>query len=125
MPDHSSGTTTRPLQTKGPLQTTLFGLRVLGDELRRLLLDALRAMEIKRLKRKLDEEYQSLGRQYFEKTQGEASTAPEEGSPGEAVALSKHKVEFLREEIQYLEKSRAELMQDVIKKRIARYDLSA
>lgn len=115
---------TTPSDSRGPFETTLLALRVLVDEGKRLALDGFRAWEIRRLQRRLDEEYQKLGRLNFEATEGAAEDASSV-KPSDAVSLSKDTIMFLRKEIEYLESSRARLSAEVVKERIARYNLDS
>jgi hypothetical protein len=96
----------------GPLRTFLLGLRVLGSELAWLLILAMRRIEIKQMRKRLDEEYLLLGRLTRERPEGD-----------EERELARRQVDFLGEEIAMLRDDLDARRREWIDARVARWGL--
>ena len=88
------------------------GLKVVGAELRRIALGRVRAFEIRQIRRRLEREYETLGRLAEPLLSGPQKSAPGSPKPApdaqRAVDLSLKQLEFLRREIAQLEAQRPE-----------------
>ncbi|MDY7001557.1 MAG: hypothetical protein SVS15_07230 [Thermodesulfobacteriota bacterium] len=93
----------------------LAGLKVVGSEIKWLALGGLRAFEIRRMEKRLDQEYQALGKQVHEqaKTQG----PDQEPVWDEKTQLALKQIDFLREEIAYLKEERKRFRSEFVSSR--------
>lgn len=111
-PDHD---TTRSEPTPGDslsrMQAIVLGWKLLASELRWLALKSLRRWEVRQLRKRLRQEYTTLGRL----TSQDASQ--------EATDLCRRQIEFLQEEIEYLEKELATTRDDIVSRRVQQWGL--
>lgn len=117
-PDKNNDSTPQPAG-KGILSNLLDGLKVVGSEIKWLALGGLRAFEIRRMEKRLDQEYQVLGKEVHEQAQ---SQKPGQG-PGqgpvwdEKIQLSLKQIDFLQEEIAYLKEERKNFRREFVSSR--------
>ena len=115
----TSPTTLRDLL--GNLRT---GLLVVADELKWIVLRALRSLEIRQMEKRLAEEQAALGRAVAEAV---ANAAPGEEAPASAplgaeALLCLKQIAFLGEELAYLQAERDRLRQDLLARRRSALD---
>lgn len=115
----TSPTTLRDLL--GNLRT---GLLVVADELKWIVLRALRSLEIRQMEKRLAEEQAALGRAVAEAV---AKDAPGEEAPASAplgpdAHLCLKQIAFLGEELAYLQAERDRLRQDLLARRRSTLD---
>jgi len=115
-----------PVQTDthhvhGPLGTLRLGLKVLASELRWTLLRALRQLEIRQLRKRLDQEYSTLGRL----TANMADEAVADDEIRYEHELSLGQVAFLRQEIAHLEAERQRSRSEYVRRRMSKWNMNA
>ncbi len=93
------------------METIVLGWKLLASELRWLALKSLRRWEIRQLRKRLRQEYANLGR------------LTSQNAPKDATDLARRQIEFLHEEIEYLEKELATTRDDMISRRLQQWGL--
>ncbi len=101
----------------------VFGLRVMLSELQWLGLKALRAHELRQLRKRLTEEHTAFGRALAGQLRGLEPGAPLPPLDGEAL-LAYKQVAFLEEELLHLDRERERLRTDFETRRKAALGLS-
>ncbi len=114
MPDQDGGPAPRPATTHGVWGNFILGLKVLGAELRWLAVSLVRRCEARQVRRRLEAEYAALGRLAREhlKSEGKAPMSPD-GEAGLAVS----QIDFLEQEIAFLDKELGRAREDELAKR--------
>lgn len=101
-----------------PFSLFILGLRTIGSEMRWKILEAIRLWEIKQLQKRLYKEYELLGQLEVQETEGELSS--EQASEKE---LCHKQVEFLQEEIDFLQKALQRTRKEYIEQRLSAWKL--
>ncbi len=86
-------------------------IKVLISEIHLKIITGLRRWEIKELKKRLDREYLTLGKLYYNLDEKDEEQKKE-------IELAKNQIEFLEKEIKSLEKQIEQLREKIIKDRI-------
>ena len=103
----------RSIESLTAFETLELGLKTLFSEWKWILIRGLRKMEIRQMKKRLDQEYLLLGR--YEVEGGDFSDRAE---------LSRRQIAFLRQEISHLERELDKTRQEYIARRIERWHLA-
>ncbi len=106
----------------GPLDILRLGLLVLGSELRWIVLRGLRELEIRQMRKRLNQEYLTLGRCAERMSLTDAGTAEAEQLQRDN-ALSLGQVAFLKQEIALLEKERERSRGEYVRRRVSNWNL--
>ncbi len=114
-PDKNNNAAPRPA-SRGILGNLLYGLKVVGSEIKWLALGGLRAFEIHRMEKRLDQEYQAVGKKVHEQAKAHD---PGQGRPvrDEKVQLALKQIDFLQEEIAYLKEERKNFRREFVSQR--------
>lgn len=96
--------------------TLLRGLKVVGSELKWLLISALRGIEIRQMNKKLDQEHRMLGQHVYQALSGKenARAMPE---PDKEIELAMKQIDFLKDEIAHLRNEKNRMRSDMVESR--------
>jgi hypothetical protein len=103
----------RDISQLSMFETLELGIKTLFSEWKWIIISRLRKMEIRQMKRRLDQEYLVIGKLEIEG-----------GGGSERMELSRRQISFLQQEIVQLELELDKTRQDFIAKRIDRWNLA-
>ena len=115
-PDKKNESSPQP-SDRGILSNLLAGLKVVGSEIKWLGLSGLRAFEIRGMKKRLDQEYQSLGKHIHEQAKTPESGQGSGPVRDEKTGLALKQIDFLLEEIAYLKEERKRFRNEFVSSR--------
>jgi hypothetical protein len=101
--------------TLSTLQSIPLTLKIIGSELRWSIVRFLRSLEIRQMEKRLNTEYQKLGK----------LLASQSGNDSAEAELCQKQIDFLEKELLFLKQELTDLRMDLINKRCRKWDLDA
>lgn len=101
--------------TLSTLQSIPLTLKIIGSELRWSIVRFLRSLEIRQMEKRLNTEYQKLGK----------LSASQSGNDSAEAELCQKQIDFLEKELLFLKQELTDLRMDLINKRCRKWGLDA
>ena len=101
--------------TLSTLQSIPLTLKIIGSELRWSIVRFLRSLEIRQMEKRLNTEYQKLGK----------LSASQSGNGSAEAELCQKQIDFLEKELLFLKQELTDLRMDLINKRCRKWGLDA